>query len=262
MTGLSSLVSPALDSGIPLSRITPETILACVQQRLRERLQGFVLAPVGKPGSGKGTSASCVAEELGLDSETCSWVLEESALPEHQAEIAVRKATGQMVPDHIVISCMAAYLDRYDGIPYLLDGYPRTKDQAKAFFAYLRQRRYRLVLVDLDLDDETCYDRMVKRVVCVECRKSFSTDDFPEDPTTCPSCGDSLICRIDGSPTNARERLRVYQEQTKPAVEYCRNIAQYGDGECIYIKVDASQPSEEVIQAVLNNIYQLAGITY
>jgi adenylate kinase len=109
---------------------------------------------------------------------------------------------------------------------YLLDGFPRTVEQAEA----LKEISEPDAVVNIDVPDELLMDRLTGRRVCPKCAGTFHITKLA-DPTICPVCGDTLVHRVDDQPETIQNRLNVYHEQTAPLIGYytdngkIRNIA-------------------------------------
>ena len=102
---------------------------------------------------------------------------------------------------------------------FLLDGFPRTIEQAESLLEFSDIDR----AVCITVPDEQIIDRMARRRVCPVCRGTFSVDDIdPEVKHYCPICGAELVTRHDDKPETVRHRLSVYAEQTFPLIEFFR----------------------------------------
>jgi adenylate kinase len=130
---------------------------------------------------------------------------------------------GELVPDDLILAMAAERLqeeDAQDG--FILDGFPRTLDQAQALDRQLSELRRRITAALLiDVPDEEVVRRLSGRRVCEQEGHNYHIEfDPPEKEGVCDEDGSRLIQREDDRPEVIRNRLRVYHEQTEPLVEY------------------------------------------
>jgi len=103
---------------------------------------------------------------------------------------------------------------------FVLDGFPRTVAQAQALDALMaRLGSDPLIVVDVAVPEQELVRRLAERRICGGCG---STADLAWKRETCQACGDRLVQRVDDSQNVVRERLRVYQQSTRPVLEYYR----------------------------------------
>ncbi len=183
----------------------------------------------GAPGAGKGTQARLLSEQFGIPHISTGDMLR-AAVAAGTALGKQAKAimeAGKLVPDDLVIRIVRETLAAPAAAKgFVLDGFPRTLDQAKALaglFKELNIRRY--FVVNFVVDDEEIIRRLGNRLVCPKETKIFNTDfDTVEPGGPCPSCGAKLIQRDDDKPDTVRERLRVYHAATEPVIEFYRQF--------------------------------------
>jgi adenylate kinase len=183
----------------------------------------------GPPGVGKGTQAKLLSEEYGITHISTGDMLRAAAA----AGTALGKRAkiimdaGQLVPDDLMIGIIRDTL----GSPavrqgFILDGFPRTLEQAKALsklFDELGIGEYKVVV--FDVDDEEIIRRLSKRLVCANDGKIFNTEmDGVDAGTPCPACGGQLYQRDDDIKETVRQRLKVYHGTTEPLLHYYREI--------------------------------------
>jgi adenylate kinase len=181
------------------------------------RADALNLVLLGPPGSGKGTQAGPLCEELGLP-----YIATGDLLRAHRrrgtelgSEAARYMAAGRLVPDKLVI---AMILDRLEdnGHGFLLDGFPRTLPQAEALSEALEISAALLV----DAPDDAIVERIAGRRQCAQGHIYHLVFDPPAREGFCDHDGEPLFRRDDDAPETVRERLRVYHEQTEPAIGY------------------------------------------
>ena len=124
---------------------------------------------------------------------------------------------GQLVPDEVVIGIIKDRLAQNDcANGFILDGFPRTIPQAEA----LDEMGVEIdKVIDIEVPDEKITDRMSGRRVCKECGESYHVSTL-NGATTCARCGGELYQRKDDNPETVGSRLKVYEEQTAPLIDY------------------------------------------
>jgi len=206
---------------------------------------------LGAPGSGKGTQATLLSERLGLVHLGTGDILREGIrkrTPEgNLAEPYVSQ--GKLVPDALVNQLVNAYFDSDDRpTKFVMDGYPRTLDQAHSFDRALDAHLLDLTAVVLvRVDDESIVRRLSGRWSCPKCKATYhNMNRPPKSPGVCdnhPEKPTALIQRADDRAETVRERLRLYHENTVDLIPYYRNkgllheVAGEGDVEQIYCRI-------------------------
>ena len=157
---------------------------------------------------------------------------------------------GELVPDELIVAMAAERLqqdDAQDG--FILDGFPRTIDQAQALEQQLSElgRRVTAALL-IDVPDEEVIRRLSGRRVCVKSGHNYHVEfDPPKHEGVCDQDGSRLVQRDDDKPEVIENRLRVYHEQTEPLVDYY-------DGQGLMRRIDGTRPASDVhdhIRAVI-----------
>jgi adenylate kinase len=174
---------------------------------------------LGPPGAGKGTQAERVARERGVPRVSTGDILREAV----QAGSALGKAAkavmakGALVGDDIVIGIVRERLEQPDAAPgFVLDGFPRTVTQAQALDDVIDHRAPLLVL-DIEVPTEALVARLSARRICSSCGWLATPG-----AAACEKCGGKLVQRPDDTADVVRERLRVYDRDTQPLVEFYR----------------------------------------
>ncbi len=185
------------------------------------------LVIIGPPGSGKGTQAVRVAGELGIKHLSTGDILREAVKEETELGLKAKSfmEQGALVPDELMLELIATELDKLDGKGWILDGYPRTLPQAEALEKMLDERGESIDKVLLiDVDPEVIVKRLTSRRVCPSCNAVYNLETLkPKVEGKCDRCGAELIIRPDDTEETVRNRLKVYEEQTAPVVEFYRN---------------------------------------
>lgn len=184
---------------------------------------------LGPPGAGKGTQALGVSSSLNIPHISTGDMFRSAIKNETPTGLEAKRYmdAGQLVPDSVVIAMVKERLAMDDcANGYLLDGFPRTVEQAEALQSISEPD----AVVNIDVPDELLMDRLTGRRVCPKCAGTFHITKLA-DPTICPVCGDTLVHRVDDQPATIQNRLNVYHAQTAPLIGYytdngkIRNIA-------------------------------------
>jgi adenylate kinase len=173
---------------------------------------------LGPPGAGKGTQAERLARVRGLPKISTGDILREAVQAGTPMGLAA-KATmeaGNLVSDDVMIGIVGERLRREDARGgFVLDGFPRTVQQAAALDRMM-EGRGPLVVLDIVVPDDVLVRRLATRRICSKCGVNAEVDWTG----ACQRCGGALIARLDDSVDIVRERLKIYQRQTKPLVDY------------------------------------------
>ena len=171
---------------------------------------------LGPPGAGKGTQALGVGSRLNVPHISTGNMLRAAVRNETPMGLAAKKYmdAGKLVPDEVLIEMVRERLSMADCRKgYLLDGFPRTVEQAEA----LEEIAPPDCVVNIIVPDEKLLERLTGRRVCTKCSGTFHISKLT-DERICPVCGWTLMHREDDQPVTIRERLRVYHEQTAPLI--------------------------------------------
>jgi adenylate kinase len=181
---------------------------------------------LGPPGAGKGTQADRFARTHGLPKVSTGDILREAV--EAGSEIGLRaKAimeSGQLVNDEVMIGIVRERLDRPDVTRgFILDGFPRTVAQAISL-DQLMTGRTPLVVIDIQVPEVELERRLTNRLVCGQCRanapEGLAAGSKEAESARCGRCGGTFVQRADDNLAVVLERLKVYQRDTRPLVEY------------------------------------------
>ena len=178
----------------------------------------------GSPGSGKGTQAKLLRQSLGLAHISTGDMLRErvaSGDAVGQAVASLMQA-GELVPDETVNRLVEERIDQPDcANGFILDGYPRTVQQAQLLAELLVLRPVRTVVVHLVVDYNVIIARISGRRQCPQCGALYGvTSSAPKVPGVCDKDGTKLVVRDDDREEVVRERLRAYEQQTEPVLAF------------------------------------------
>lgn len=192
---------------------------------------------MGSPGAGKGTQAKSVSLRYFIPHISTGDIFRKNISNNTPLGIEAKKYidNGDLVPDEITISLVMERLSNEDcKRGFLLDGFPRTVNQAKALDTYLSSKQEKLdAVLQISVPKEFILDRMTGRRSCMSCGASYHVKYNP--PSTlgkCDICGSNIIQRRDDTEEILRERLEVYELQTRPLIDYyiSRGILKEVDG--------------------------------
>ena len=182
---------------------------------------------LGAPGSGKGTQAKMLVEKYAVPQVSTGDLLRAAVMAQtplgRQAK-AVMDA-GQLVPDDIVLGMIRERINNPDARNgFILDGFPRNTEQAGALDRLLNDMNQPLeTAVLIDVEFEELMQRLTGRLTCESCGSVFNLYTRPPIlDGECDKCGDRLHQRSDDNEDTIGKRLRVYETQTKPVIEYYR----------------------------------------
>ena len=186
---------------------------------------------LGAQGTGKGTIAGLLSEELGIPQVSTGDIFRKNIKEETSLGIEANKyiAKGALVPDDITVPMVVARLDEEDAKDgVILDGFPRTIAQAEKLDEILSARNKKIDLViNLTTPREETIERILTRRVCSNqaCKATYNLVMHPPvKEGICDKCGSPLVQREDDSNRDSiNKRLEIYDEQTAPLVDYYKN---------------------------------------
>lgn len=195
---------------------------------------------LGPPGAGKGTQAERIIGRLGIPQISTGEILRRAIREKTptglEAQSYIEK--GALVPDDVVVRIVRERLAEADcANGYLLDGFPRTVPQAEALASFEKID----VVINLEVPSELLIHRLSGRRVCAQCGYTTHVDRGEEK---CVKCGAELTQRKDDAPESVKNRLAVYDQQTKPLIDF---YAEKG----LLKNVDGAAPLDEVTTAIM-----------
>ncbi len=179
---------------------------------------------MGMPGVGKGTQAALLRERTGLPHVSTGDILREAVRVRSPVGRRVKGVleSGKLVSDDLMRELIVERLQRPDAQEgFILDGFPRTEKQVEVLDGVLKELD---IVLDgvyvLTASEAEIVERLSGRRVCPRCSAVFHLETrLPSAPGVCDDCGSALVQRPDDTEAVIRERLRVFADQTRPALE-------------------------------------------
>ena len=206
---------------------------------------------LGAPGAGKGTQCKRIVDKYGLLHLSSGDILRR-----HRTEGTElgKKAqsymdSGTLVPDQIIVEMMADEMKKASKAGFVLDGFPRTVEQALELDKALALNGERIdVVLNLKIDDRVVGQRMTGRRNCPQCGAVYHIENLkPKVEGICDNDGAELIQRPDDSPEVVANRLKTYHLQTEPVVDYYKN------NQTVY-DIDANKDADETTALVFEKL--------
>jgi adenylate kinase len=176
----------------------------------------------GAPGSGKGTYASRLQSKLSVNviamGDIFREIMKEDTPLGREVKGYVEK--GLLGPDSLTIRVLKQHMAKINNKKgFLFDGYPRTIEQAKALQEIARID----VIIQLVVPDWIIIERLSSRIICKNCGEVYNTRFLkPKKDMICDKCGGPLYQRPDDTPEVIKKRIEVYEQQTRPILQYYR----------------------------------------
>ncbi len=200
---------------------------------------------LGPPGAGKGTQAQIVCRRLGIPQISTGDMLRAAIADQTETGLKAKSYMdkGELVPDEVVIAIVKERLAQPDcQNGYILDGFPRTVEQAEALAAFADID----AAINLDVPDDVLVTRLSGRRVCPVCGAPYHVDRLG-GKTTCAVDGVALIQRDDDKAETVLSRLKVYHDKTAPLIDHYQQkglLKNIGGGKTL------EQISEEIFKTL------------
>lgn len=217
------------------------------------------LIMLGLPAAGKGTQAKLLEERFGVPHISTGEMFREAIRSANDVGHEAKKYIdrGELVPDPVAIEIVKQRLQKPDcRNGYILDGFPRTVPQAKSLdHAVAEMGKPIEAAINIKISDEEAIRRIAQRRVCAQCGATYQGDQLAQDePPRCNNCGGPLVQRADDNEETARNRLKVYLQQTHPLMDYYEERA-------ILLTVDGEQEIEAVFEECVKGLIQIGVVS-
>ena len=182
---------------------------------------------LGYPGAGKGTQATVASKKIGIPIVATGAIFRE-AIAKGSAlgkEVSQFVNCGLLVPDKLTNAVIVERLKKDDCAKgFLLDGYPRSLGQAKALDVHLAKVKHPLEkVIYFEVDVTVVVNRIGQRRICSKCGTIYNLASHPpKQADVCDRCNAELVMRVDDKPESIRRRLQIYNDNTRPLLDYYR----------------------------------------
>jgi len=208
----------------------------------------------GSAGSGKGTYASRLEPILKIVKISTGDMFREFAKQgtDFGKKVEEIMKSGQLVPDEIVIKMLKERIGKPDAKKgFILDGFPRTVEQAKALDKITKID----ALINLIVPEDVIIARLSTREFCSKCGRIYNKLNIkPKVPGVCDICGGSLIQREDDKPQAVKERLKVHEKQIKPVLDYYKGKVKFLNIKCNSVDI----PPEIMVEKILEEMKKVS----
>ncbi len=209
---------------------------------MAEGVKGIIF--LGPPGAGKGTQAKKVAHFLNYSFISTGDILREEVSKKTELGALAKKymEKGELVPDDVMLKIIEKKL-KYNKKGFILDGFPRTLQQAEGLDSIFRKNNISIEKVFcLSVSEEEIIKRLSSRRVCPGCKRIYNLiTDPPEKNEKCDVCNVELIKRSDDKEDVIRKRLEVYKKDTELLLNYYREKI---------IDIEGNGSSEEIFEKI------------
>jgi adenylate kinase len=189
---------------------------------------------LGAPNSGKGTISAMLSEHYKVPHLSTGNMFKQLADEGSKLGLEAKEkylSKGKLVPDDVTIKLVKEMLDKPEyRRGFIMDGFPRTADQSKALDKIVGAT---YLIIKLDVSHETLLDRASGRRTCKKCKTPYHIRNVPpKKQGICDKCGGKLEQRKDDKPEIFKGRLNIYEQETKPILNYygARVISVNGEG--------------------------------
>ena len=211
---------------------------------------------LGAPGAGKGTQCKRIVDRYGLLHLSSGDILRQQRVEGTELGGKAQKYmdSGALVPDQIIVEMMADAIKNASDVGFILDGFPRTINQAAELDKSLACSGQKIdAVLNLEIDDEVVARRMTGRRSCPQCGAIYHVENLkPKVEGICDNDGTTLVQRSDDSAEVVANRLKTYHLQTEPVVDY------YKKNSSTVYDIDANKDVDGVSASVLEKLEALA----
>ena len=204
---------------------------------------------MGAPGAGKGTQAAILSERLKIPHISTGDLFRAAAEKPTELgnQIYILMKNGQLIPDDITNKILEERFLEHSDVEagFILDGYPRTFEQALNLDVVLKWRHMKLDrAINIVVPVEYLIERAEGRRICKKCGATYHVKFNPPKSSSCDNCGGELYQRADDNAATMRNRLAAYETSTRPLIDYYQKAG-------IYAEVDGTRSIEQVTAQLL-----------
>lgn len=207
---------------------------------------------LGPPGAGKGTQAETIVNEFKVPHVSTGDMFRKNIKEETELgkQVKAYLDKGALVPDELTVEIVKDRIMQSDcSNGFLLDGFPRTIEQANALDRVLSEMGQKLdFVINIQVDPKLLVERAVGRRICKDCGQTYHlTFNKPKKEGICDKCGGELYQRKDDTEETVANRINVYQEQTQPLIEYYTKKG-------IILDINGEQPIDKVGSDIISSL--------
>lgn len=207
---------------------------------------------IAPPAAGKGTFSALLKDKYGFNHISAGDALREQVALGSEIGLEVKDiiSRGEMVNDELMARLIETKLKSLDlSVPFMLDGYPRKLNQAEDYEKILKKLNLNVdKVIYINIDKETGLKRVLGRVSCPKCKRSYNTLTGyakPKEDNICDECKIPLESRTDDNKESYEKRYDVYMNETKPVIEKYRNEGKL-------IEIDGTKNPDETLKELEN----------
>jgi adenylate kinase len=182
------------------------------------------LVLLGAPGSGKGTQCKRIVAEYDLLHLSSGDILRQERAQKSELGNKAQEYmdSGALVPDELIVKMMAGAIEEAPHAGFVLDGFPRTVNQAIELSKHLTQSDNKIdLIINLTVDDKVVLSRMTGRRSCPQCGAVYHIENLkPKTEGICDNDATELVQRTDDTAEVVANRLETYHQQTEPVADY------------------------------------------
>jgi adenylate kinase len=209
---------------------------------------------LGAPGAGKGTQCKRIVEKYGLLHLSSGDILrqERAAGTDLGKKAQSYMDSGGLVPDELIVEMMAGAISKAPPAGFVLDGFPRTVNQAIEFDKVLAREGQKIdAVLNLEIDEKTVIERMTGRRSCPKCGAIYHIENLkPKTEGRCDHDGAELVQRRDDSPEVVQNRIKTYHQQSEPVVDYYNSNMASSE----FYSIDADKEADKVSASIFESL--------
>ena len=183
---------------------------------------------IAPPAAGKGTLSNLLQVNYDYDHISTGDMLREEIALESELGLRVKNIieSGQLVDDETITELLKNKLSKLTGKPFVLDGFPRTLNQAKSLKLLFEELNIDYCVISLEIDEQTAMERSLGRLTC-SCGRSYNMYNDalkPKVENICDDCGNTLVKRNDDNEESFKVRFKTFLDNTAPIVDFYKEL--------------------------------------